>query len=163
MELGMSIYEIILFSLVAGVAVIAFSMQLNAPFREFPFIGLAAFVTQFIYMFTFYQVYSIIYATLVSSIFLTIVSRILAFNRRVPITIFLVPGFWPIAPGAIVYKATFCFINNNMLSAEQFMLLSVQVAGAITIGLSFVFIIPQKYFNINIPILQFNRNGVFYE
>ncbi len=163
MELGMNINEIILFSLVAGVAVIAFSMQLNAPFREFPFIGIAAFVTQFIYMFTYYQVYNIIYATLVSSIFLTIISRILAYNRRLPITIFLVPGFWPIAPGAIVYKATFCFINNNMLSAEQFMILSVQVAGAITIGLSFVFVIPQKYFNINIPILQFNRNGAFYE
>ncbi len=159
----MEIYEILLFSFIAGVSVISFSMQLNAPFREFPFIGLAAFVTQFIYMFTFYQVYNMIYATLVSSIFLTIISRMLAYNRRVPITIFLVPGFWPIAPGAIVYKATFCFMNNNMLSAEQFMLLSVQVAGAVTIGLSFVFIIPQKYFNINIKPFHINRNGAFYE
>ncbi len=159
----MELYEIILFSLVAGVSVIAFSMQLNAPFREFPFIGLAAFVTQFIYMFTFYQIYNMIYATLVSSIFLTIISRILAYNRRVPITIFLIPGFWPIAPGAIVYKATFCFINNNMLSAEQFIILSIQVAGAITIGLSLVFIFPQKYFNISVPFFKINRNGAFYE
>ncbi len=159
----MGIYEIILFSLVAGVAVISFSMQLNAPFREFPYIGLAAFVTQFIYMLIYYQAYNMIYATLVSSIFLTIISRMLAYNRRVPITIFLIPGFWPIAPGAIVYKATFCFINNNMISAEQFIILSIQVAGAITIGLSFVFIVPQKYFNVKIPIFQLNRNGAFYE
>ncbi len=159
----MGILEIILFSLVAGVAVIAFSMQLNAPFREFPYIGLAAFITQFFYMVAYYQLYNIIYATLVSSIFLTIVSRMLAYNRRVPITIYLVPGFWPIAPGAIVYKATFCFMNNNMLSAEQFLLLSVQVAGAITVGLSFVFVVPQKYFNISIPLFKLNRNGAFYE
>lgn len=159
----MGISEIILFSLIACVAVIAFSMQLNAPFREFPFIGLAAFVTQFVYMLVYYHFYSIVLATLVSSIFLTILSRLLAYNRRVPITIFLIPGFWPIAPGAFVYKATFCFINNNMLSAEEFMLLSIQIAGAITIGLSFISIIPQKYFNFNIPFLQLNRNGKFFE
>lgn len=159
----MDISEILLFSLIAGAAVIAFSMQLNAPFREFPYIGLAAFVTQFFYMFIYYNFYSMVFATLVSSIFLTILSKILAFNRRVPITIFLIPGFWPIAPGAIVYKATFCFINNNMISAEEFMLLSIQIAGAITIGLSFVSIFPQKYFNINLPFLQLNKNGKFFE
>ncbi len=159
----MGIFEIFLFSIAAGIAVIAFSMSLNAPFREFPYIGIAAFVTQFFFMVVYYELYSILYATLFSSIFLTIVSRLLAYNRRVPITIYLIPGFWPIAPGAIVYKATLCFINNNLLSAQEFVLLSVQVAGAITVGISFVYVIPQKFFNFNIPFLQFNRNGEFFE
>ncbi len=159
----MGLLEITLFSIIAGIAVIAFSMQLNAPFREFPFIGIAAFVTQFVFMITYYQLYSILYATLVSSIFLTLVSRLLAYNRRIPITIFLIPGFWPIAPGAVVYKTTFCFINNNYLSAQEFILLCVQIAGAITIGISVVYVVPQKFFNINIPLLQFNRNGKFFE
>ncbi len=159
----MGIIDIVIFSVIAGIAVIAFSMQLNAPFREFPFIGIAAFVTQFVYMVAYYELFSILYATLFSSIFLTIISRLLAYNRRLPITIFLIPGFWPIAPGAIVYKATLCFINNNLLSAQEFVLLSVQVAGAITVGISFVYVIPQKFFNVNIPLLQLNRNGQFYE
>lgn len=159
----MAISDILIFSFMASVAVIAFSMQLNAPFREFPFIGLTAFVAQFFYMITYYQIYSVLYATLVSTIFLTILSRILAFNRRVPITIYLVPGFWPLAPGAVVYKATFCFMNNNMLSAMEFVVLSIQIASAITVGVSLVFVVPQKYFNINIPFLQINRNGQFYE
>ncbi len=159
----MGIFEIFLFSIIAGIAVISFSMSLNAPFREFPFIGLAAFVAQFVYMFVYYQLFSILYATLVSAICLTLVSRILAYNRRIPITIFLIPGFWPIAPGAIVYKATLCFISNNLLSAQEFILLSISIAGAITIGLSFVYVIPQRFFNINVPFLQINRNGDFFE
>ncbi len=159
----MGLFEIFLFSIIAGIAVISFSMQLNAPFREFPFIGIAAFVTQFVYMVGYYHLYSILYATLLSSICLTLVSRILAYNRRIPITIFLIPGFWPIAPGAVVYKATLCFINNNLLSAQEFILLSIQMAGAIVIGVSFVYVIPQKFFNVNIKFLQWNRNGQFYE
>ncbi len=159
----MSILDILIFSLVAGVAVIAFSMQLNAPFREFPYIGLSAFITQFSFMLIYYKFYNILYATLVASIVLTITTRLLAYNRRVPVTIFIIPGFWPIAPGAFVYKATFCFINNNLLSAQEFLIMSIQIAGAVTIGLSFVFVVPQKYFNINLPFLQLNRNGPIYE
>ncbi len=159
----MELIEIIIYSLIAGIAVIAFSMQLNAPFREFPFIGLAAFVTQFFFMITYYKFYNILYATLISSIFLTIIVRIMAYNRRIPATIFLIPGFWPIAPGAFVYKATFCFINNNFLSGQEFVMLSVQIAGAITIGLSLVYVVPEKYFHINVPLLQINRNGLFFE
>ncbi len=161
--MGVSLVQILVFSLVAAVAVIAFSMQLNAPFREFPYIGITAFVTQSTYMVVYYNFYNILFATLISSLLLTIVSRVLAYNRRVPATVFLAPGFWPIAPGAIVYKATFCFINNNVISGQEFMMLSIQIAGAITIGLSIIFVIPQKYFNVEIPLLQRNRNGLIYE
>ncbi len=159
----MGLGEMFVVSFIVSVAVIAFSIQLNAPFREFPFIGLAAFITQFTYMVGYYKTFNIIYAILVSSIALTIICRILAYNRRVPITIFLIPSFWPIAPGAVVYKATFSFLNNNLLSAQEFLILSFQIAGAITVGLSVVFVIPKKYFYINIPILQKNRNGKFFE
>ena len=86
-------------------------------------------------------------ASLVASFALTVLARAFAVIRKNPVTVYILPGIFPLVPGAgIYYTAYYLFIGNNEMSGFKG-LETLEIAGAIVFGIIFGFGIPQRWFH----------------
>ncbi|MDO4467486.1 MAG: threonine/serine exporter family protein [Bacillota bacterium] len=86
-------------------------------------------------------------STMIASILLTIVSRILAVVQKEPVTIFLVTGIFPLVPGAGIYYTAYYFIQKDCNMGANMTLEVLTFAGAIALGIIIGSILPQKLFS----------------
>lgn len=147
----------ILHGISAFFAVVAYALLADAPKKELLFIGLSGTVSWLSYLVCIQLGNNVMASTFVSSLLLTVFCRFLAFNRKTPITIFIVPGFLPLAPGGILYYAMYYTIENNTYEALLQIITALKIAGAITLAMSIVSIIPTRYFNRNIKLLSIGK------
>ena len=55
-----------------------------------------------------------------------------------PVTMFYIPGFFPLVPGIGVYRTAFYYINDNPAQASYYMVQSALIAGAIALSIFLV-------------------------
>ena len=85
-------------------------------------------------------------ASAVATGILTIFARALAVLRKMPVTVYLLTGIFPLVPGAaIYYTAYYLFIGDTAMSSVK-AIETFEVAGAIVLGIIFGFSIPQRLF-----------------
>ena len=77
-------------------------------------------------------------ATLVAGIGIAILSQLFARSFRAPVTMFYIPGFFPLVPGIGVYRTAFYYINDNPAQASYYMVQSALIAGAIALSIFLV-------------------------
>ncbi len=65
-----------------------------------------------------------------------------------PSTLFLIPGIFPLVPGAGVYWTSYHIVTNDLEMASQTGFAALKVAVAIVLGIIFVFEIPQGVFAV---------------
>ena len=68
-------------------------------------------------------------------LFLTLLSRMLSIAMKMPSTVFIVTGIFPLVPGAGIYHTAYALVSRNM---EAFTLRGMQtlaLAGAIALGI----------------------------
>ena len=88
------------------------------------------------------------FPSLIATLCLTIMARIFAAARSMPVTVYLLSGIFPLVPGAgIFYTAYYLFTNDRALSTSKG-IETFEVAGAIVLGIIFGFGIPQSLFNL---------------
>ena len=139
----MSIIE----AIVAMFATISFAILFNAPKKEVFYCGLTGSLAWTIYYGMTEQGINSVLASLVASFGLTVLARALAVIRKSPVTMYLLPGIFPLVPGAgIYYTAYYLFIGNNEMSGFKG-LETLEIAGAIVFGIIFGFGIPQRWFH----------------
>jgi uncharacterized membrane protein YjjB (DUF3815 family) len=134
--------------LMAALATVSFSVLFNVPAREYVFCGITGAIGWLFYIITYSMVDSIAFATFVAAIIITITSRLFAVNRRVPVTIFLIAGIFPLVPGAGIYYTTSFIFNNEINLAAAKGIETISIAICIAFGIMMVFLIPQKFFMI---------------
>ncbi len=138
---------IIVEAIVAMFATISFAILFNAPKKEVFYCGLTGALAWTIYYGMTEQNANSVLASLVASLGLTILSRALAVVRKNPVTMYILPGIFPLVPGAgIYYTAYYLFIGNNEMSGFKG-LETLEIAGAIVFGIIFGFGIPQRWFH----------------
>ncbi|MFR2151035.1 MAG: threonine/serine exporter family protein [Christensenellales bacterium] len=74
-------------------------------------------------------------ATTLAAIALTLLSRMLSIAMKMPSTVFIVTGIFPLVPGAGIYHTAYALVSRNM---EAFTLRGMQtlaLAGAIALGI----------------------------
>ena len=74
-------------------------------------------------------------ATTLAAIVLTLLSRMLSIALKMPSTVFIVTGIFPLVPGAGIYHTAYALVSRNM---EAFTLRGMQtlaLAGAIALGI----------------------------
>lgn len=81
---------------------------------------------------------SIIFSNFISALSISIMSRILAKLRKMPISIFLIPGIIPLVPGTGMYKTMYAMLNQNFEEAAFYGAQSLQIAGVIAIAIIFI-------------------------
>ena len=133
--------------IIAMFATISFAILFNAPKREVIYCGLTGALGWGVYYGMTKNGLHIILAAVVSTFCLTILARCFSVIRKSPVTIYLLPGIFPLVPGAgIYYTAYYLFIGNTEMSGFKG-LETLEIAGAIVFGIIFGFGIPQRLFH----------------
>lgn len=134
--------------IVAFFATIAFSALFNVPKEEYVFCGLTGALGWFCYLVVLAGGQSVVIASFFATMVLTLVSRFFAVYRRMPITIFLISGIFPLVPGAgIYYTAYHLIMNENILALDKGMQ-TAKIAIAIALGIVLILSLPQNIFKI---------------
>ena len=133
--------------IVAMFATISFAILFNAPKKEVVYCGLTGALGWVVYYGMTQNAINSVLASLVATFCLTILARCFAVVRKSPVTMYLLPGIFPLVPGAgIYYTAYYLFIGNTEMSGFKG-LETLEIAGAIVFGIIFGFGIPQRLFH----------------
>lgn len=143
----------IIHPLIAMLACIGYAIVCNAPRKEIPFSGMAAFICWLTYQLVLRHGGSAFMATLLATCAATSFARILSCQRKLPTIVYHLPGILPLVPGAAVYHCITSAMQGNAFDTTINILTAFKLAGAIGIGSVIVLVLPTKWFNI-LPKLQ---------
>lgn len=134
--------------IMALLATLSFAVIFSAPKKELFFCGFTGALGWIIYYVMVQFDMGVVFASLISTLCLTIMARIFAVVRSMPVTVYLLSGIFPLVPGAgIFYTAYYLFTNDGTLSSSKG-IETFEVAMAIVLGIIFGFGIPQSLFNL---------------
>ena len=139
--------------LIAMVACMGYAIVCNAPRKEIPYCGMAAFICWLTYQLVTRNGGTAFMGTLLATCAATSVSRVLSFQRRLPTIVYHLPGILPLVPGAAVYRCITSAMEGSAFDTTLNILTAFKLAGAIGIGSVIILVLPNKWFNI-IPRLQ---------
>ena len=81
-------------------------------------------------------------ASLLAVIPLTLLTRVFAIVLKMPVTVFLLSGIFPLVPGAGIYYTAYYFIQGNNALALSNGISTFKVAVALAIGITLVLSVP---------------------
>ena len=128
---------------VAIIATISFGITFQMPRRHYLACGLTGAVGWMVYIFG-VELFALspAIATLVATLPLTGCARFFAIRHKAPVTIFLLPGIFPLVPGAGIYYTAYYFIQGDNALALSNGISTFKVAVALAVGISLVLSIP---------------------
>lgn len=138
---------IIVHFIISMIATISFAVLFTAPKKEVVYCGFTGALGWIVYYVLTDNNINLVFASLVATFCLTVLARCFAVVRKNPVTVYLLPGIFPLVPGAgIYYTAYYLFIGNTKMSGFKG-LETLEIAGAIVFGIIFGFGIPQWLFH----------------
>ena len=72
----------------------------------------------------------------------TLLTRVFAITLKMPVTVFLLSGIFPLVPGAGIYYTAYYFIQGNNALALSNGISTFKVAVALAIGITLVLSVP---------------------
>ena len=133
-------------TLLAGIGTVAFSVLFFVPRRYYWLCGLCGAAGWLVYAVFTKWGFSGTEATFLAAVAVIFLSRLFAVRERCPATLFLIPGIFPLVPGAGVYWTSYYIVTNELSQALQTGFSALKAAVAIVLGIIFVFEIPQGFF-----------------
>ena len=97
----------------AFLGTVCFGLLFHVPPRHFAACGIVGAIGWLVYWAMMLVQPSAVLASLVAVIPLTIATRAFAIVRRAPVTLFLIPGIFPLVPGAGIYYTAYAFITGD--------------------------------------------------
>ncbi len=129
----------------AFVATLALAVIFDVNRKEVVFCGIAGVtaegVNQLVYMDG-----GVALAAFISAAAVTALSRILANLRKMPVTVYIVPGIIPLVPGAGMYNTVFSLLSSKYNDALGTGIVTIETAAAIAIGIVLIFALPNRLF-----------------
>jgi uncharacterized membrane protein YjjB (DUF3815 family) len=132
-----SVLQIALEMVVAFVAVFFIAVTLEAPKRTLRYGALAGGLGWGVYLVGLLFM-DIVAATFMASLFIAWIAHLLARFLKTPVTIYFIPAFITLVPGAGVYQSVYSFINKDYAVAQQHLVLTLQISGAIALAIFIV-------------------------
>ena len=133
----MTVLQILLEMVVAFVAVFFIAVTLEAPKRTLRYgamaggLGWGVYLVGLLFM-------DIVAATFMASLFIAWIAHLFARYLKTPVTIYFIPAFITLVPGAGVYQSVYSFINKEYALAQQHLVLTLQISGAIALAIFMV-------------------------
>jgi uncharacterized membrane protein YjjB (DUF3815 family) len=131
------------------IATSAFGIIFNAPGSTLVKCGLIGMGGWLIYYVTEDYSGDAVLATLGATLFVAVISHILAKFYKTPVIIFSVAGIIPLVPGGLAYDAMRNFVENDYNSAIGSAAKVLMLSGSIAFGLVFSEVINQVIRKIN--------------
>ena len=120
----------------------SFAVLFACPKRLLPYAALVGGIGWFFYELTVLLGADATTASLLAVIPLTLLTRILAIVLKAPVTVFLLPGIFPLVPGAGIYYTAYYFIQGNNPLALSNGISTFKIAVALATGIALVLGIP---------------------
>ena len=98
---------------IAGAGTLSFAVLFGCPRKSLPFCGLVGAVGWFVYELAVMLGADSAAASLLAVIPLTLLTRVFAIVLKMPVTVFLLSGIFPLVPGAGIYYTAYYFIQGN--------------------------------------------------
>lgn len=121
----------------AFLAILAFSVVMEAPKRYLPYCGLTGAAGWFVYLASVGE-FGIVTANFFGALVIALMSHVFARVFKAPVTVFLIPGILAIVPGAALYRAVYQFLLGARAMASAYLLETIQIAGAIALAIFLV-------------------------
>ena len=128
--------------LLAGTGTLSFAILFGCPRKSLPFCGLVGAVGWFVYELAVLLGMDAAAASLLAVIPLTLLTRVFAIVLKMPVTVFLLSGIFPLVPGAGIYYCAYYFIQGNNALALSHGISTFKVAVALAVGISLVLSVP---------------------
>lgn len=122
--------------LLSFVAAASFGMLFGVPRAELVWGGLVGAAGWLVYRGLMAMGMGLLGAIFAASFLVAALSQLLAVRRRVPVTLFVVPGIIPLVPGGLAYRTMLAFFHGEYAGGLAVGAQTLLSAGAIAAGLS---------------------------
>lgn len=85
-------------------------------------------------------------ACFVATFAVTVLARGLAVRKKCPVLVFMIPGIFPMIPGAGIYWTAYYLVMDQVEAALSTGYAAVKCAAALVLGIVLAFEIPQQRF-----------------
>ncbi|MCL2169390.1 MAG: threonine/serine exporter family protein [Defluviitaleaceae bacterium] len=128
-------------------AVIGFSLIFNVPRRELIFCGFTGAGGWLVLtLVTTGLAGSAVVGTLLAAMTASVFGRILSSLRKMPSTLYIIPGVLPLVPGSLLYRTMVYIVNGEHSLAVVQGVEALSRAGVIALGLLVVLSLPRRFF-----------------
>ncbi len=124
---------------------VAFAVMFNVPKRFYVSCGIIGTLAWLVYCASLKPT-SPAMASFFASLTVVLISRVLTVRMKCPITMFLIPGIFPLIPGASVYYMAYDLVIGETREAGQSGFLAIKVAFGIVLGIVSAVSIPREVF-----------------
>ncbi len=128
------------------IATVGFSVIFNVKKSELGYAGLVGVICYFIYKIILVYYQSDFMGAVLGTFAAVLVSRRLAYLRKIPASIYIIPAIIPLAPGGAIYLTMYNIIYGNNVYALKYAFLTLQIAGGIVIGMMIALSFPYSFF-----------------
>ncbi|MBC8589485.1 threonine/serine exporter family protein [Paratissierella segnis] len=118
----------------AFMATVAGSIYLEAPkncILRTGIIGAAGWATYLLSS----KIYGPVFSTYIAGLIISTISHIFSRLFKVPVTIFFIPGVFPIVPGLSMYRAVYFFIKGSSQVGQGFLEETIKISGMIALSI----------------------------
>ena len=117
----------------AFLGVFSFAILFHAPRRSYFACALCGAVAWASYLLA--ESLGLFLATTLAAIVLTLLSRMLSVAMKMPSTVFIVTGIFPLVPGAGIYHTAYALVSHDMAAFTLRGMQTLALAGAIALGI----------------------------
>ena len=135
-------------ALAAFVGTLGFSVLFGVPGREYLRTAVVATVGWMTYLLLVrYTVLGIAAATFFATMVVVLLARLFAVWFRMPETVYLITGIFPMIPGGGIFWTTFFLVSNRLPLAMHSGMTALAVTAAIVLGIVLISSLPRKLFH----------------
>lgn len=127
----------------ATIGVLAFAILFHAPRRSYAACALCGGFGWAMYLLFFAMGWGMFASSVAAVVALTLLARVLSVALRMPNTVFIVTGIFPIVPGAGIYYTAYALMTSDMALFQLKSKETVLLAGAIALGIIIGMAVPQ--------------------
>lgn len=140
------ILNIIVQCLLIFLATIGFSILFNIKKDELLYCGGVGVICFLFYDILLLNNFSTFIGAIVGTFIAVTISRRLAFVRKTPAAIYIIPAIIPIVPGAAIYLTMYNIISRDNYYTIYYAFEAMKITSGIVIGMSVALSLPHKWF-----------------
>ena len=137
--------ELIIQLAAAFCGTVCFAVLFHVPPRHLWCCGACGAAAWLVYWLCMQRQPSAVVASLLAVIPMAVAARLCAILRKAPVTLFLIPGIFPLVPGAGIYYTAYSFITGDTAAASARGVETLKIAVALAMGVAVVTAIPLRW------------------
>ncbi|QHQ59767.1 threonine/serine exporter family protein [Anaerocolumna sedimenticola] len=138
----------------AFIGTVAFSILFNVRKKYFLYCGITGTCGWLVYLLTYHITSGKMIANFLAAIMVMFLSRTFAVSKQCPLTVFLIPGIFPLVPGAGIYYTAYEITQRQFDKVLINGMDTFQTAVVIALAISIIITLPSVIFRFTGKLLK---------